>query len=271
MDTSDKQNWIHAKYAHIRIPKALLNVKLFPQLSPEAILLYGAMVDRTSLSICFGKKCFVSPSNEVTIIFTQKEIMQLLRCKRDKARAVTQELVNSKLISVMRKKKHGPYIITVIPKIWADFDHKKQNVGAHIPMPMSEKSSFDDDKTHISRNENTALNNTILNNTVFNNTSAQRNCINAILSDYKHLAANYETAHIIRILDVLEELFSSTPNTLRIHGRELDWKTIVAAFSELSIIDIEFVLNKMKKAQYTSEFSDAFILDALYTAVYMLN
>lgn len=271
MDTSDKQNWIHAKYAHIRIPKALLNVKLFPQLSPEAILLYGAMMDRTSLSIHFGKMRFVSPSNEVTIIFTQKEIMQLLRCKRDKARSVTQELVNSKLISVMRKKKHGPYIITVIPQVWADFDHNKQNSGVPLSSPMSEKPPSDDGKTHISKDENTALNNKIPYNTIFNNTSEQRNCINAIMSDYDHLISCYGTAYVSRVLGVLESLFSFPPNTLHIHGQEWDWKTVAAVFSELSIIDIEFVLNKMKKAKYTSEFSDAFILDALYTAVYMLN
>ena len=84
--------WMHAKYAHIRIPKALLFNTLYADLSPEAILLYGAMMDRTSLSLRYGGNRYRTENGDVTIIYTQSEIMQLTKCRRDKARAVTHEL-----------------------------------------------------------------------------------------------------------------------------------------------------------------------------------
>lgn len=84
-----KPPWMHEKYAHIRIPKALLyNEKYCHHLSPEALVLYGLMMDRTSLSMKCRDKHFCLPDGTVTIIFTQREAMQLLHCKRDKIRKI---------------------------------------------------------------------------------------------------------------------------------------------------------------------------------------
>lgn len=258
-------NWMHGKYAHIRIPKALINSESFHMLSPEAILLYGAMMDRTSLSIQFGGKKFISKSNEVTIIFTQKEIMQMLRCKRDKARAVTQELVSSNLITLNRNNKRGPYRITVIPQNWANFDLKRKKVDIYTPSLTPDNPSINDGKTDNSRGENIDLNNTNPNNTDFNN-PAQRSREFLDLSVLDLLLDVYESAHINRVSEVLEGLFSNPPEIVYIHGKEMDWRTISSLFCAFTKKDYEFVFRKMKKAKYTSEFSDTFILDALYSA-----
>lgn len=46
----DGKYWVSADYPHIRIPKRILSDPHYKSLSPEAILMYGAMLDRTSLS-----------------------------------------------------------------------------------------------------------------------------------------------------------------------------------------------------------------------------
>lgn len=263
MSETDIKNWIYAKYAHIRIPKALLRTELFPKLSPEAILLYGAMMDRTSLSIQFGGKRFVSKSNEVTIIFTQKDIMRLLRCKRDKARSVTRELVESNLITIKRNRKRGPYIITVIPQIWSNFDLKTKKADISPPLGMPVNPSDNDEKNSIVRDDNIDLNNTDMNNTDFNNLYSK-----CILNDieYNQLIAIYGVVHVNRVLEVLETLFSFQPESIYVHGHERNWTTIEPSLHSLSKKDFEYVLQKMKKAKYTTEYSEAFILDALFTA-----
>lgn len=269
MDKSDNKNWMHAKYPHIRIPKALLFGERFPKLSPEAILLYGAMMDRTSLSLRFGGKKFISQNNEVTIIFTQKDIMQLLRCKRDKARSVTRELIDSKLITLKRAQNRGPYIITVIPQVWSDFGSQMKKTDNISLLPMSENPSTLDGKTNISRDDNIGLNNTDLNNLNINNCGKQNTGCFLDADDYERLIAIYGAVPVNRILDVLQSIFSFPPDTICISGDEMEWYKVESLFCNLSVHDFEFALRKLKRAIYTKDHSDAFILDALYTAVMM--
>ena len=70
------------QYSFYRIPKVLFTGDCFKNLSCEAKVLYGLMLDRMSLSL---KNQWFDEEDRAYIIFTVEEIMELLGCGRQKA------------------------------------------------------------------------------------------------------------------------------------------------------------------------------------------
>lgn len=60
------------QYAFYRIPRRLFTDNNFKELTAEAKILYGLMLDRVSLSL---KNMWIDKSRRVYIIFTLKEVM----------------------------------------------------------------------------------------------------------------------------------------------------------------------------------------------------
>lgn len=272
MPELEKPYWMHGKYPHIRIPKALINQKCFSNLSCEAMLLYGAMMDRTSLSIRFGGKRFLNKDNEVTIIYSQKDIMKLLRCKRDKARTVTKELIDSHLITVERKHRRGPYIITVVPYDWAHYPQrisvKRQTSMTENPANEAEKASLlDDGKSDIN---NTEVNNT---DTINMDPIDQKNFF-ALSSncaiDHIYLIENYGLDVIQRIQKVLSNIENGDFIPEFNHNSQ-ESTSITQLFSSLQTQHIEYAAKKIKKARYTTDHTQTFILNALWESTFLFR
>ena len=70
------------QYAFYRIPRRLFTDNNFKELTAEAKILYGLMLDRVSLSL---KNMWIDKSCRVYIIFTLKEVMDTLNCGDKKA------------------------------------------------------------------------------------------------------------------------------------------------------------------------------------------
>ena len=70
------------QYAFFRIPKLLLTDERFSEVSTDAKLLYGLLLDRMELSYRNG---WIDDQNRVFIIFTAEEVMSTLRCRSEKA------------------------------------------------------------------------------------------------------------------------------------------------------------------------------------------
>lgn len=92
------------QYSFYRVPKVLFTAECFKQLSCEAKVLYGLMLDRMSLSI---KNRWFDEKDRVYIIFTIEEIMELLGCGRQKAVKNLAELDSEKGIGLIEKKRLG--------------------------------------------------------------------------------------------------------------------------------------------------------------------
>lgn len=74
------------QFSFYRIPKALFTDDYFKNLSSDAKILYGLMLDRMSLSI---KNQWFDDQNRAYIYFSIEDIMELLNCGRNKAMADT--------------------------------------------------------------------------------------------------------------------------------------------------------------------------------------
>ena len=72
------------QFSFYRIPKALFTDSYFKDLSSDAKILYGLMLDRMSLSI---KNQWFDDKNRAYIYFSIEDIMELLNCGRNKAMA----------------------------------------------------------------------------------------------------------------------------------------------------------------------------------------
>ena len=77
------------QFAFFRIPKVLFTDARFQDISTDAKVLYGMMLDRVSLSV---KNNWLDEEGRVYIIFTLQEIMEEMNCGDQKATKLQVEL-----------------------------------------------------------------------------------------------------------------------------------------------------------------------------------
>lgn len=92
------------QYAFFRIPKLLLTDDRFAEVSTDAKLLYGLLLDRMELSYRNG---WIDEQDRVFIIFTAEEVMSTLRCRSEKAARLFAELDGVKGIGLIERKRQG--------------------------------------------------------------------------------------------------------------------------------------------------------------------
>ena len=85
----------------ITIPKLLLKDERFKNISSEAKILYGCLLDRNSLS---QKNGWVDEKNRVYVIYTVKEMQKDLCCATEKISRVVKEL---ETIGLIFRKRNG--------------------------------------------------------------------------------------------------------------------------------------------------------------------
>ena len=98
------------QYAFYRIPRRLFTDSNFKELTAEAKILYGLMLDRVSLSL---KNMWIDKNRRVYIIFTLKEVMETLNCGDKKATRLMGELEKCGLIEKDRRGLGKPNLIYV--------------------------------------------------------------------------------------------------------------------------------------------------------------
>jgi hypothetical protein len=89
------------QFSFVRIPKALLTGKDFQELSLNAKVLYGVLLDRMSLSM---KNEWLDDENRVYIIYPIDEIREIMGFSRKKAIDLLAEL---ETFGLLEKKRRG--------------------------------------------------------------------------------------------------------------------------------------------------------------------
>ena len=92
------------QFTFIRLPKILFSDEKFKQLSSDAKILYGYMLDRMSLSV---KNQWIDKENRVYIIFTLENVMEVFSCSERKASYLMKELDAKSGIGLIEKKRQG--------------------------------------------------------------------------------------------------------------------------------------------------------------------
>jgi len=99
------------QYSFFKIPKLLMTHSYFKELSNDAKILYGLLLDRMSLS---KKNEWFDEENRAYIVFSIEEIAENLNCSRGKAIKSLQELDSEKGIGLIEKRRVGQGNNTVI-------------------------------------------------------------------------------------------------------------------------------------------------------------
>lgn len=146
-------------FSFYRIPKVLFTDKRYWNVSTDAKLLYGILLDRMNLSARNG---WFDEAGRVYIIFTIEEIMSSLGCADQKAQKMLGEL--EKKCGLIERKRQGlgkPNLIYV-----------KNFSTSHVDTRFLNSENHDSGKVKNTSQEqwNSLGNNTDKNNTEFNNT-----------------------------------------------------------------------------------------------------
>lgn len=157
-------------YTFYRIPKRLIVDDAFRNLSSDAKLLYGLMLDRMSLSV---KNGWFDGFKRVYIYFSMEDVMESLNCSKNKALKSLSELDTDTGIGLIERVKQGqgkPTIIYVKNFIndeitVSDFPKKE------VKTPIKGKSgvaNLGSLESHKKDTNNTNINNTDMSNTESN-------------------------------------------------------------------------------------------------------
>ncbi len=92
------------QFVFYRIPKVLFTDPYYKDISSDAKILYGLLLDRMSLSV---KNHWVDDKNRVYVIFAIEEIMEKMGCGNQKAIKILAELDGEKGIGLIEKKRQG--------------------------------------------------------------------------------------------------------------------------------------------------------------------
>ena len=185
-------------YSFYRIPKLLFTSEYFKNLSCEAKVLYGLMLDRMSLSI---KNRWFDEEDRAYIFFSVEEIMEMLNCGRNKAVNCLKELDQEKGIGLIEKRRIGlgktnviyvkNFSLTEYPDEPAIFDseetpenvaERKENTETEIeeyakkePEKPVNTQKFEKQTSGSLKNKLQEVSKTNCNNTEYNNTEFSEN------------------------------------------------------------------------------------------------
>ena len=144
------------QYSFYRIPKMLFTDTIFQDLSCEAKVLYGLMLDRMSLSL---KNHWMDEEERVYIIFTVNNICDLMNCGTQKAVRLLKELDVKTGIGLIEKKRLGlgkPNVIYVKNFMIKDEEGEKQDTEqkqsriVDIEELQYKRQKFSNDENHNS-------------------------------------------------------------------------------------------------------------------------
>lgn len=126
-----------------RIPKLLVTDDYFRNISTDAKLLYGLMLDRMSLS---AKNNWFDSKKRVYIYFSLEDTMYYLHCGRNKALRIFDELDEEKGIGLIARRKQGqgkPAMIYV-----KNFTKREAAEGSEVYISNPNKNKYNNTESN---------------------------------------------------------------------------------------------------------------------------
>lgn len=257
-------------FAFYRTPKLFFTDKRFKELSAEARILYGIMLDRMSLSV---RNEWRDEEGKVFIYMTLDNVQETMGCARQKAVALIKELADFGLIE---KKKQGlckPSKIYVknFVRVWKSNyqEYESQTTGSVKIIPP---------EVWKSNSNNTEINNTEIINTdpilsakdvdkdederaSYYEYFRERLCFEALLHDHP-----YDKDKLEEILELIVDTVCSKRKKIRIAGDDKPINVVKSSFMKLDYSHISYVLSCMEECSPDIRNIKQYMLAALYNA-----
>ena len=171
-------------FSFIRVPKLLFTDERFRNLTSDAKILYGLLLDRMSLSI---DNDWFDEKGRVFIIYTIEEIEKTFGCANGKAGKTLKQLVDAGLVD-RTYQGQGKASLLYVKKILSDMSKSHPKTCEKNTSRDAKIASLDMRKSH---GINTEINNTDFNNTE-NNNLISSNLIKIYPPGYKEQEKNDE-------------------------------------------------------------------------------
>ena len=267
-------------YVFYRTPKVLCTDEPFRQLSSDAKLLYGILLDRIQLS---KKNHWIDENGRVFVYMTISSIEYAIGRCHQKSCKVLDELDKIGLIERCKQGQGKPTRIYVknFGAVWDSYSQKyvnhTQGSMPFIPQEVCESYS-----------NNTEINNTDFNNInpILSGTSVdnpiriysdkdtdkdERENYREYLYDRLDMAILYENYPFDRetidaILELMLDTICSKRKTIRIAGDDKPVSVVKSQFLKLNSMHIEYVMDCMKKNGSKVRNIKQYLLAALYNA-----
>ncbi|MBR0161438.1 MAG: replication initiator protein A [Oscillospiraceae bacterium] len=267
------------QFSFYRIPKVLFTEEQFKNISAEAKVLYGLLLDRMSLS---AKNGWQDKENRVYIIFTIEDIMEAMGCADQKAGKLLHELESKcRLIERKRQGLGKPNLIYV-----KNFVTPSESRFLNRENQDSGEVKITDQEPLKSRSNNTEYNNTDISDTdsfpftsfrerhvreTKRSDADQRERYREILSgniSYEILLQDYPLDRDIltEILELMVDTVCTTRSTVRISGDDNPAEVVKSQFLKLDSEHIRFVMDGLKDNTTRIRNMRQYLLATLYNA-----
>ena len=228
-------------YTFYRIPKVLFTDDIFKDLTTDAKVLYGLLLDRISLSRENG---WIDDAGRVYIYYTIKGVKKSMRCANTKACGLLKELNEFGLIERKKQGQGKPSIIYV-----KDFTRFRK-----AELWGSDKENTKDTRFRILDDRKMESINTERNNTELSNTNPilsgldvdkdERAIYRDILFEQLDMAILYdryplEKETLDAIMDLMLDVICSKRKTIRIAGDDKPVNVVKSQFLKLNSSHIE--------------------------------
>ncbi|MBQ6907877.1 MAG: replication initiator protein A [Clostridia bacterium] len=292
------------QFTFYRIPKLLMKEERFRELSIEAKMLYGLLMDRMSLSI---RNKWLDEENRVYIIYTFDEIMDDFSFGRQKVAKLLSELDDFNLIERKRRGQGKPNIIYVknIVAVMKSEEYENQTSGSmKTELQEVPKSNFKKYENQTSRSMNSILqevpksnsNDNKYNNTDFNDTECsdtypiqsyhKPNITQGEKSDvmdeiesyskyrevikdnieYDILIERYSKEAIEGIVELMTETVCTKNDYITVSGNNMPRDVVKSRLLKLNSSHIEYVMDCMRKSTTKIRNIKQYLISALYNS-----
>ena len=277
------------QFSFYRIPKALFTGSYFKDLSSDAKILYGLMLDRMSLSI---KNQWFDDKNRAYIYFSIEDIMELLNCGRNKAIKSMRELDDETGIGLIEKRRQGfgkvnvIYVKTFMPEKTDEkkFDEELQKFKKQTSVENEEPA-----EVYILNPNNTNLSDTEMNDNKSNHIisvdekrfdsdncsedyQAYENLVKETI-DYESLEVTHhdDMRQVDEIVNLIVETVMCKNDKILIASNWYPASLVKKKFLMLTYSHIEYVLHCMSGNTTKVKNIKKYLLAALFNAPSTMN
>ncbi len=262
------------QYTFYRIPKLMFCDPVLRELSTDAKILYGLMLDRMSLSM---KNGWLDEDGRVFIYFSVEQIMMMLGCANGKCTKLLSELDDQNGIGLITRVRQG--------------QGKPDLIYVHKCIGEISKTHFLKCENHISKDSISALqemgkshrNNTGDNDNDFSDNNriyseaesdgmrcvAERESYRNLIMEnieYECIVDSYNRERLNEIVELMVDTVCTTQDYIVIGGDKKPAEVVKSQFLKLDSEHIRFVLDSMKENTSRVRNIRKYLLSVLYNA-----
>ena len=262
------------QFSFYRVPKVLFTREQFKQLSAEAKILYGIMLDKLDLSV---KNKWGDEKGRVYIIYTIEQIMEDMNCADQKATKLLDEL--EKKCGLIERKRQGlgkpnlifvkNFITGVESSMMAQIQNRENHDSEAVNITTADYPKSRGINTNHNNTENSDIN--PIRSGFDEDGISERNeyerYFRESLSIDVLLRENLgEEETILGILDLLVDVCCSKRSVIRIAGDDKPLAVVKSRFMKLNAEHIRYVLKCLSENTTRVRNIRQYLLTAFYNA-----